>query len=123
MRANILNRGRTDTAFEGDNHFHKLTKPRPDRRKNFSELMRYDDIMVKQGPQDQQSFSSSKKHYFSRVTQAQKGQVKPVLASTENLKGTFSKITNYSQFVDAAINDSEIINLSTFGPRVYDDLD
>jgi hypothetical protein len=48
ISSTIQDRGKTVSAFEGDNHFHNISKVRV-KRKNFSQLMQKDDESIRGG--------------------------------------------------------------------------
>jgi len=65
----LEDRGRTDSAFVGDNHFHQLKSGALSpikRRKNISTLMNYDNNELA----NDANLVSSKRHYYPYVSQA-----------------------------------------------------
>lgn len=42
----IMDRGKTVSAYEGDNHFHNIKEARRTRKKNFSQLMETDNDSI-----------------------------------------------------------------------------
>lgn len=103
----IDDRGKTDSAFTGDNHFYQLTKLKnpvkcasPERR-NFSQMMNYDNQSISfKGQQSQLGHVSGKKHYYQRHTKAQSGLIDPILNLKNNARSksiaNTSKLTNYT---------------------------
>lgn len=112
--ARILDdRGKTDSAFTGDNHFYKLTKIRlpgdesSPGRPNFSQLMNYDDHSISlKGQQSQLGHVSGKKHYYQRHSKAQSGLIEPILSI--KCKNRSKSIVNTSKLTNYTMKDNSI---------------
>ena len=88
----LEDRGKTESAFEGDNHFHNL-RGQQKKRKNFSDIMKADNESIKGGQQDQVSHISGKKCYYHRHSKASQGKIMPVLAKSSERHQYPSKLT------------------------------
>ena len=75
-------RGRTTSSFEGENHFHNKFRKQPNRPKHSSSFME-----ESQYGQGNRSICSS--NYQHRHTQAQKGEIGPILPSKDHGSSTF----------------------------------